>query len=98
IATQNPIEMDGTYRLPEAQLDRFLMRIELGFPDPASERDVVLEKRFSQPERLDPVLSVNEARSMCAMVSDVHISADLADYVVALSIATRPPKVPETRL
>ena len=90
IATQNPVEHEGTYRLPEAQLDRFLMRITLGYPDPSSEREVLLARADgASVDDLGIVLTVAEVRDMLAVTAAVEMSDKLADYVVALVSATR---------
>ena len=97
VATQNPIEMDGTYRLPEAQLDRFLMRISVGYPDAAAERTILAGHHHgSMVDQLRPVLPVTRAAEMIAECSQVHVSDPLADYIIALTAATR--SLPEARL
>ena len=97
VATQNPIEMDGTYRLPEAQLDRFLMRISVGYPDAAAERDILANDDGGRRLReLQPVLSAEDVVRMIDAVAHVHVSDPLRDYVVALAAATR--VLPEVRL
>jgi len=88
IATQNPVEMEGTYRLPEAQLDRFLIRTSIGYPDPRAELEI-LGERGGDPPRLRPVLSVDEARAMVAIVERVHAATAVQAYVVRLVGATR---------
>ena len=91
IATQNPIEHEGTYRLPEAQLDRFMMKIEVGYPSRAEERTVLLYRSLgASAERLDPVLEMGEVADMMRVVEAVRVSEPLADYVVDLVSATRP--------
>jgi len=89
IATQNPIELEGTYRLPEAQLDRFLMRVELGYPDEESERDVILSQRTTIHTPVRPVLTADELRSMIAMTARVALKAELATYIRQIAHATR---------
>src|SRR5690554_3582907 len=85
MATQNPIEQEGTYPLPEAQLDRFLMHVLIGYPEPSAEREILhLVRRQSRepetaaPERLD-AHQVNAARSA---VADVYMSSAVEDYVL----------------
>ena len=89
IATQNPVEMEGVYRLPEAQVDRFLIRAGMGYPDADSEREIVLSQRGTVTERLAPVLSLTEGRAMIALTGEVHLAPALADYIVKLAAATR---------
>jgi MoxR-like ATPase len=97
LATSNPIEHEGVYRLPEAQIDRFLMRIEVGYPTAVAEREIVDNRTKGRtPEQLEPVLSVDEMRSMIAVAHDVYIAPVLQDYIVAVASATR--RLPEVRL
>ncbi len=97
IATQNPIDMDGTYPLPEAQLDRFLMRTSIGYPDLASEMEIVAASNGrTVSERLGPVLSADEADAMASMVHRVHAAHEVLEYLVRIVAATR--HVPEIRL
>jgi MoxR-like ATPase len=90
VATQNPIEMDGTYRLPEAQLDRFLMRISVGYPDADAERTILGgHHQGSMVDHLRPVLTLDRVQAMIAQVAEVHVSEPLADYIIAITAATR---------
>ncbi|MEZ5075022.1 MAG: AAA family ATPase [Solirubrobacterales bacterium] len=90
IATQNPAEYAGTYPLPEAQLDRFMIRIELGYPDPAEEAEM-LEGHAAADlvDALEPVAELEDVRAAAAAAAAVHGSAELRRYVVALAAATR---------
>jgi MoxR-like ATPase len=95
IATQNPVEYQGTYPLPEAQLDRFTMRISIGYPPPAEEVAIVaggLSRRT--PEQLDSVMTVEDMREMIRTVRKVHVSTALQQYIVRLTRASR--ELPET--
>jgi MoxR-like ATPase len=90
VATQNPVEYEGTFPLPEAQLDRFAMRISLGYPPPDQEAAMLLDLAASDP--LDPVRAVTdegELRSVVAAVRRVHADPALARYVVDVVSATR---------
>jgi MoxR-like ATPase len=90
IATQNPIELAGTFPLPEAQLDRFLVRLSIGYPDPATEVKVVLAQRQSHPlASLVPVLTLASLRELQAAVAQVHFHESLAAYVQRLVGETR---------
>jgi len=90
LATQNPFEFEGTYPLPESQLDRFLMRVAVGYPDRAAERDILLQHRGGEPvEHLDPVLGTADVLSLQAATRQVRVEPDLADYVLDLIEATR---------
>jgi MoxR-like ATPase len=90
LATQNPIEMDGTYRLPEAQLDRFLLRLAIGYPDRKTEADI-LAANGAEPalEAMQPVVNADHVRRMISIVSRVRVAPVLRDYVVELTAATR---------
>ena len=90
VATQNPIELDGTYELPEAQLDRFLMRINIGYPDPDSEMAIIdkHEKRWDRGE-LAPVVDADRFNRMTRIADQVHIGDSVKEYVVAITAATR---------
>jgi MoxR-like ATPase len=97
MATQNPVEMDGTYRLPEAQLDRFMMRISIGYPDPATESQMLeFEGITSTVDELRPVVDLATVAAMVHHSKEVHIAPALRDYVVAITSATR--QLPEVRL
>ncbi len=90
IATQNPIELEGTYPLPEAQLDRFLMRMRMGYPDRATEV-AILESQGSHVavEELEPVVHAADVVAAAEQVTRVHVAGTLRDYVVALADASR---------
>jgi MoxR-like ATPase len=90
IATQNPIEYEGTFALPEAQLDRFMLRIRLGYPQPIEEVVILDEQKRSHPlEELEVVCSVDELRAMQAAVRDIYVDSTVADYIVRLVGGTR---------
>jgi len=90
VATQNPHEQIGTYVLPESQLDRFLMRVTLGYPDPASERRVLMQnERRELLEETPLVLNGSEVLSLQQRARAVHVSPTLLDYVQALVARTR---------
>jgi MoxR-like ATPase len=97
IATQNPVEMEGTYPLPEAQRDRFTARISLGYPPPAAERDMLDSHGSSSPlDRLTPVARASDVQELVVAVRRVHVSDQVKDYIISLSNATR--TSPELRL
>jgi MoxR-like ATPase len=90
IATQNPLDQVGTYALPESQLDRFLMRISLGYPDRAAERELLAGKdRRSMVEHLPSLLGAGDLQKLQALVLEVHAADALLDYVQDLIAATR---------
>jgi MoxR-like ATPase len=91
IATSNPIEYEGTYALPEAQLDRFMVRLAVGYPDRAGERRVLLARveRRHEVASVDPVVDAPTLRAMQAGVETVYVEPDVAGYCVDLAVATR---------
>ncbi len=90
IATQNPIEQEGTYRLPEAQLDRFICRLRLKYPEPEAEREILRRLREASPEEaLQPLTSAKEIVALQQQVRRVHLEPDLEDYLLAIVQATR---------
>ena len=90
IATQNPLDQLGTYALPESQMDRFLMRISLGYPDRLAERELLAgHDRRDIVERLPALLSLSELQQLQQLVLAVHAAAPLLDYVQDLIAATR---------
>jgi len=90
IATQNPVEMEGTYPLPEAQRDRFMARIAIGYPDPHSELSMLDTHGSSSPlDDLKPVAHAADIRALVAAVRDVHVSAAIRHYIIDLASATR---------
>lgn len=90
IATQNPIEAEGTYPLPEAQLDRFMMRLRLGYPAAEREVDMLFDQRLVHPlEAVQPVANVDRLVGLTAAAKAVAVSKPVARYIVALTQATR---------
>ena len=90
IATQNPIEYEGTFALPEAQLDRFMIRLRLGYPQPLEEIVILDEQKRTHPlEDLEEVLGVEELREMQASVRDIYVDPTVSEYIVRLVDATR---------
>ena len=97
IATQNPVEMEGTYPLPEAQRDRFTARISLGYPPPAAERDMLDSHGTTSPlDQLTPVARASDVQELVVAVRRVHVSDQVKDYIISLANATR--TSPELRL
>ena len=90
MATQNPIESEGTYPLPEAQVDRFMLKILIGYPEHDEELTIVQRQLVPQPE-LREVLSLDELRELQAAVAAVYVDPGLVSYAVALATATREP-------
>jgi MoxR-like ATPase len=97
IATQNPVEMEGTYPLPEAQRDRFTARISLGYPLPAAEREMLDNHGSSSPlDQLSPVARASDVQDLVVAVRGVLVSDQVKDYIISLANATR--TSPELRL
>jgi MoxR-like ATPase len=89
-ATRNPIEQEGTYPLPEAQLDRFLLEIHVGYPSEAEEREVARRTTSGKPVMIEPVLHAPEVRSIGQLVPRIPITDEAVNLAVALARATRP--------
>jgi MoxR-like ATPase len=90
VATQNPYEFEGTYPLPESQLDRFLMRLRVGYPDRDAEKRILTGHRDGEPvDRLPPALSASDIAALQHAARHVRVDDSLADYVLDLLTATR---------
>jgi MoxR-like ATPase len=89
IATQNPVEHHGAYPLPESQLDRFLMRIRIGYPDAVSEREIVRQKAAPSPEAVLPVIAGADLAALQDSVSRVAVDESILDYMLAIVERTR---------
>lgn len=99
IATQNPLSFEGTNTLPEAQLDRFLMRLSIGYPEAADEKRMLeqyADRKRVEPERLRPVIAVEEWLQMQAEARQTHMHPALIEYMVQIAAATR--RAPEVLL
>ena len=97
VATQNPIEMDGTYPLPEAQRDRFTARVSIGYPDPAAELTMLDEHAAAEPlEQLRPVADAPTVQAVIEAVRRVRVGHEVRQYCVDLVTATR--RLPDLRL
>jgi len=90
MATQNPIESEGTYPLPEAQVDRFMLKVLIGYPEHDEELTIVQRQLTAHPE-LREVLSLEELRALQEEVVRVYVDPALVSYAVALATATREP-------
>ena len=91
IATQNPVEFEGTYPLPEAQLDRFIMRTSIGYPSADDEYEILRrrQERKEDTVALKPIVSKEELLAMQLALEDVHVSESIGKYIVDLTRATR---------
>jgi MoxR-like ATPase len=97
MATQNPVEFDGTYHLPEAQIDRFMMRMSIGYPDHEAEVEVLGNRsRGGNVDDVQPVLSIAEVSEMIEETHQVHVAPPLLGYVATIASATR--RMEELRL
>jgi MoxR-like ATPase len=97
IATQNPVEMEGTYPLPEAQRDRFTARISIGYPDPSAELAMIETHGSASPlDDLKPAAHASDVRALVTAVHGVHVAPQIRQYVIDLVNATR--QSPELRL
>ena len=90
LATQNPVEQEGTYPLPEAQLDRFMFMVKVGYPSREDERAIVKNTTSDLSQELQPVLSANDILTVQRIVRKVPVSDHVVDYAVDLARATRP--------
>ncbi len=89
VATQNPIDLEGTYQLPEAQLDRFLMRISLGHPDLDVETALLINRASAPPPVPRAVTNLDEVARMRAAAASAHTAPDIARYIALIALATR---------
>jgi MoxR-like ATPase len=90
IATQNPIELEGTFPLPEAQLDRFMLQVQLGYPTLAEEEDLLLRYQRQDPmEALQPIISAADILALQSQVREVHISEPVRGYILSIVRQTR---------
>ena len=97
VATQNPLEMEGTYALPEAQRDRFMMRISMGYPDAANETLMLRQRDTANPlDGVAPVVDTDQVRGLIAWARGIHVSPAVEEYTVGLARATR--EHPDVRL
>jgi MoxR-like ATPase len=93
LATQNPIDQEGTYRLPEAQLDRFLLKVRVDYPAPAEERLVLDRMATSKPDLdVTPVTHITQIAESRSVVNHIHLDDKIKDYIVSIIQATRHPE------
>ncbi len=90
IGTQNPIEYEGTFALPEAQLDRFMLRLQLGYPQPLEEIVILDEQKRTHPlDEIEEVVTTEELREMQSAVREIYVDSSISDYIVRLVNSTR---------
>jgi MoxR-like ATPase len=93
LATQNPIEQEGTYPLPEAQVDRFMLKLRVGYPSREEERQILDRMATTQPVKdLKPVVSTDEVLRARALVDQIYVDDKIKDYIVSIVFATREPQ------
>jgi MoxR-like ATPase len=99
LATQNPIEQHGTYELPEAQVDRFMLKVVISYPSREEERKIIERMAVANPElRVEAVLTPKELLDLRAVVNDVYLDEKITDYLLNLVGATRDPKAYQVNL
>lgn len=90
IATQNPIESQGTFPLPEAQMDRFLMKLSLGYPEHSAEKNILTQYGGASPvDALEPVCTREDIKNACDTVKNITVSEPIKDYIIDIADATR---------
>jgi len=93
LATENPIDQEGTYPLPEAQVDRFMFKVILDYPNEAEERKILDRMAFTSPEQpVNPVVSLEEILATRKLVDQIHVDDKIRDYIVKIVFATRKPQ------
>ncbi|MBF0120360.1 MAG: MoxR family ATPase [Desulfobacterales bacterium] len=92
LATQNPIEQEGTYPLPEAQVDRFMLKLIVNYPDKNEEKEIVKRVGFENPYDIKPVIDTNQLNEIVQLIRDIYVDEKLMDYMVNIVSATRNPK------
>ncbi len=91
LATQNPIEQEGTYPLPEAQVDRFMLKLLIDYPDKAEEKQIMQRVGFENPARVEPVLAPEQINTIQVLINSIYMDEKLRDYIIDLVFATRQP-------
>jgi len=89
LATQNPIDQEGTYQLPEAQMDRFLLKIIVHYPNIEDEKRII--KSVFEPEKITKILTAKEVKAAQTLLQDVYVDEKVVDYILAIIFATREP-------
>lgn len=92
LATQNPIEQEGTYPLPEAQVDRFMLKIVIDYPDKNEEKEIMNRVGFEAASEVNQVITPDQVNEIAALIKDIYMDEKLKDYIVNLVFATRRPK------
>jgi len=92
LATQNPIEQEGTYQLPEAQVDRFMLKVLIDYPDKTQELEILKKVGFGATETINPVITPEELMDMSDVVRQIYVDDKLKEYIVDIVFATRQPR------
>lgn len=92
LATQNPIEQEGTYPLPEAQVDRFMLKVLVDYPDKAQELEILKKNSFAKSDPIQPVINCEQLAVMAVLMEQIYVDEKLKEYIVDLVFATRNPK------
>ncbi len=92
LATQNPIEQEGTYPLPEAQVDRFMLKVKIDYPDKNQELEILKKNSFQTPESIHPVISCDQISAMGELIDQDYVDEKLKEYIVDLVFSTRQPE------
>lgn len=92
LATQNPIEQEGTYPLPEAQVDRFMLKLKVDYPDRNEEKEILKRVGFEQRDAVKPVIKTTDIDEISQLINGIYVDEKLKDYMVDLVFATRKPK------
>jgi len=91
LATQNPIEQEGTYPLPEAQVDRFMLKVRVDYPDKTQELEILKKNSFQKPDAISPVINCGQIAGMGQLIDQIYVDEKLKEYIVDLIFATRKP-------
>lgn len=91
LATQNPIEQEGTYPLPEAQVDRFMLKVIVKYPNKSEEKTIIKNMSTSKPEAINPITTIETIEKLRKLVSQIHIEERLLDYIINIIDGTRNP-------
>lgn len=93
LATQNPLEQQGTYPLPEAQLDRFMLKVKITYPEKAEEREILNRMAFTKNEFfVEPVVNLEEIMTLRSLIDQIYLDEKIKDYIIDLVFASRFPK------
>jgi len=92
LATQNPIEQEGTYPLPEAQVDRFMLKVLIDYPDKAQEIEILKKNSFQKPEAVRAVINCEQIADMREVINQIYVDEKLKEYIVDLVFGTRQPE------